>query len=192
MTGLADYGFLWTPWVKSLPPLVYVSVFRASSQPIKSLPWLPSPSSEARVNRVAQGWWLIKQNTGRGLIWMVGSLHLAGRSYWNLGKLLSAWLLHFLPHSQGCSQLKPRLQGKAVEGEEPETAFGRAREHAFHRSSPNHCPRDGLWGVPTWDLVCVTEPETWKHLELPNKYLGPVSHFSPMFAKWPTMACGGK
>lgn len=100
------------PSLRPLIPLLCVSVFRASSQPIKSLLWLPSLSSVARVKRVAQRWWLTMPNTDRRLGWMISSCVWRGRSYWNRGKLLFAWLLHLL--IPRCSQTKSRLQGKAV------------------------------------------------------------------------------
>lgn len=152
MTGLADYGFLWTPWVKSLPPLVYVSVFRASSQPIKSLPWLPSPSSEARVNRVAQGWWLIKQNTGRGLIWMVGSLHLAGK------KLLEPWEAAFCL----VTPLPSSFPGMFA-----------AQAKAARKSCGGRGARDGIWQGQGACLPQVLTQSLPKRRPLGSTYLRP-------------------
>lgn len=123
-----------------LIPLVYVSAFRDSSQPIKSLLWLPSLSSVARVKRVAQRWRLMMQNTDRRLVWMIISLRLVRK------KLLEPWEAAFCliippPHSQMFSD-QVKATRKSSGREEPEMALGRCREHAFQRSSPNHCPRD--------------------------------------------------
>lgn len=103
-----------------LIPLVYMSVFRDSSQPIKSLLWLPSLSSVARVKRVAQRWWLTMQNTDRRLGWMISSLHLARK------KLLEPCEAAFCliippPYSQMFSD-QVKATRKSSGREEPEMA----------------------------------------------------------------------
>lgn len=134
-------------------------------------------SSEVRANRVPQGWWLAVPNTDRQSEMRERFLALGKEEV--TGTLGSC----FLPtHSQMFSaQAKATM--KAGEVEEVEIALGMHTEHAFLKPHPIIAQEVTSRCTYLRPIFCMTEPETQRHLEHPNKYLGPFSHYSHVFAK---------